>query len=175
DARPHSAERSREAFARSPVADAGLCRHRQARTDPRCSAGLCFADLSARGHRGGRDVDRRFGYPALDISRLIVAKFLDILYYSAGDRFDEIGIAAAIVIAAASVLQAAVGGSVLRRAVGYPTRLDRGRELSGFLLLSPTLCLMSTTLSLSGLLALGVVELPELATSWVSWWIGDTL
>jgi len=95
--------------------------------------------------------------------------------YSAGDRFDEIGIAAAIVIAAASVLQAAVGGSVLRRAVGYPTRLDRGRELSGFLLLSPTLCLMSTTLSLSGLLALGVVELPELATSWVSWWIGDTL
>ena len=52
--------------------------------------------------------------------------------YSAGDRFDEIGIAAAIVIAAASVLQAAVGGSVLRRAVGYPTRLDRGRELSVF-------------------------------------------
>src|SRR5438034_10104038 len=52
--------------------------------------------------------------------------------YSAGDRFDEIGIAAAIVIAAASVLQAAVGGSVLRRDVGYPTRLDRGRELSVF-------------------------------------------
>jgi hypothetical protein len=78
---------------------------------------------------------------------------------SAGDRFDEIGIAAAIVIAAASVLQAAVG---------YPTRLDGGRELSGFLLLSPTLCLMSATLSLSGLLALGVVALPELATSWIS-------
>jgi integral membrane sensor domain MASE1 len=47
--------------------------------------------------------------------------------YSAGDRFDEIGVAAAIVIAAASVLQAAVGGSVLRRVLGYPTRLDGGR------------------------------------------------
>jgi hypothetical protein len=95
--------------------------------------------------------------------------------YSAGDRFDEISVAAAIVIAAASALQAAGGGSVLRRAVGYPTRLDNGRELSRFLLLSPTFCLTSATLSLGGLLALGVVELPELATSWISWWIGDTL
>src|SRR5262245_585709 len=35
--------------------------------------------------------------------------------YSATHRFDEISIAAAIVIAAASVLQAAVGGLVLHR------------------------------------------------------------
>ncbi len=95
--------------------------------------------------------------------------------YSAGHRFDEVSIAAAIVIAAASTLQAAVGGSVLRRAVGYPTRLDNGRELARFLLLSPIFCLTSATLSLGGLLALGVVKLPELVTSWVSWWIGDTL
>ena len=94
---------------------------------------------------------------------------------SAGHRFDEIGVAAAIVIAAASTLQAAAGGSVLRRVVGYPTRLDNGRELSRFLLLSPTFCLTSATLSLGGLLTLGVVELPQLATSWISWWIGDTL
>src|SRR5262249_49883160 len=67
--------------------------------------------------------------------------------YTAGDRFDEIGLAAAMVIAAASVVQAAVGGRALRRAVGYPTRLDNGRELSRFLLLSPTFCLTSATLS----------------------------
>jgi len=94
---------------------------------------------------------------------------------SAGHRFDEIGLAAAIVIAGASALQAAVGGSALRRAVGYPTRLDNTRELSRFLLLSPAFCLTSASLSLSGLFALGVVTAPELVTSWVSWWIGDTL
>jgi MASE1 len=95
--------------------------------------------------------------------------------YSTDHRLDEVCFAAAIVIAAASVLQAAIGGSVLRRTVGYPARLDNGRELSSFLLLSPAFCLTSATLSLTGLLALGVVKLPDLMSSWISWWIGDTL
>jgi integral membrane sensor domain MASE1 len=42
-------------------------------------------------------------------------------------------------------------------------------------LLSPVICLTSATLSLGGLSALGVVQLPDLMTSWVAWWIGDTL
>jgi signal transduction histidine kinase/CheY-like chemotaxis protein/integral membrane sensor domain MASE1 len=84
-------------------------------------------------------------------------------------------VAAAIIIAAASTLQAAVGGAILRRAIGYPAPLDNGRDVSRFLLLSPISCLTSTTLSLAGLSALGVVARPDLATSWISWWIGDTL
>jgi signal transduction histidine kinase/CheY-like chemotaxis protein/integral membrane sensor domain MASE1 len=83
--------------------------------------------------------------------------------------------AAAIVIAAASMLQAAVGGAILRRAIGYPAPLDNGRDLARFLLLSPVCCLTSASLSLAGLLVLGVVARPDLATSWISWWIGDTL
>ena len=71
--------------------------------------------------------------------------------------------------------QAAVGGAVLRRAVGYPAPLDNSRDLSLFLLISPLFCLTSATLSLAGLWALGVVHPADLATSWVSWWIGDTL
>src|SRR5271168_2031523 len=84
-------------------------------------------------------------------------------------------LAAAFVIAAASTLQAAIGGTVLRRAVGYPAPLDNERDLWRFLFLSPVSCLTSATLSLGGLLALGVVLLPDLVTSWVSWWIGDTV
>ena len=84
-------------------------------------------------------------------------------------------LAAAVVIAAASTLQAAIGGTVLRRAVGYPAPLDNERDLWRFLFLSPVSCLTSATLSLGGLLALGVVLLPDLVTSWVSWWIGDTV
>ena len=74
--------------------------------------------------------------------------------YSVNHQIDEIGLVAAVVIAAASTAQAATGGSALRRAVGYPASLDNSRDLSFFLLLSPLFCLTSATLSLVGLLAL---------------------
>ncbi len=73
--------------------------------------------------------------------------------YSVGHGSDETRLAAALVIAAASALQAALGGTVLRRAVGYPAPLDNGRDLSRFLLLSPLFCLTSATLSLGGIWA----------------------
>jgi hypothetical protein len=95
--------------------------------------------------------------------------------YSVGHRPDEAECAAAIVIAAASMGQALVGGSVLRRAIGYPVPLNNSRDLSLFLLLSPLFCLTRATLSLAGLSTLGIVHLTDLATSWISWWIGDTL
>jgi integral membrane sensor domain MASE1 len=95
--------------------------------------------------------------------------------YSVGHGSAVTWLAAAGVIAAGSTLQAAIGGTVLRRAVGYPAPLDNGRDLWRFLFLSPLSCLTSATLSLGGLLALGVVLLPDLVTSWVSWWIGDTV
>jgi len=95
--------------------------------------------------------------------------------YSVSHQLDETGSAAAIVIAAASMGQAVVGGSVLRRAIGYPAPLDNSRDLSLFLLLSPLFCLTSATLSLAGLSTLGVVRIADLGTSWISWWIGDTL
>jgi integral membrane sensor domain MASE1 len=82
--------------------------------------------------------------------------------YSAGRGITVATLAAAVVIAAASMLQAAVGGTALRRAVGYPAPLDNGRDLTRFLLLSPAFCITSATVSLAGLLAFGVVELPDL-------------
>ncbi len=90
-------------------------------------------------------------------------------------KFGANGLAAALVIAAGSTLQAAVGGRALRRVLGYPTPLDTARDLARFLLVSPICCLTSATLSLTGLVALGDVGLPDLVTSWVAWWSGDTL
>src|SRR5437660_7453109 len=60
--------------------------------------------------------------------------------YSIGHWLDETRLAAAIVIASASALQAFVGGSALRRAVGYPAPVDNGRDINRFLLLSPVCC-----------------------------------
>src|SRR5882724_4839761 len=44
--------------------------------------------------------------------------------YSLGHSLDSLHVAAALIIAVASACQAAVGGSLLRRAIGYPARLD---------------------------------------------------
>src|SRR6516162_9952599 len=95
--------------------------------------------------------------------------------YSVGQGAALTWLAAAAVIAAASMLQAAIGGTVLQRAVGYPAPLDNGRHLWRFLTLSPICCLTSATLALGGLLALGAVPLADLVISWISWWIGDTV
>src|SRR5438270_10427453 len=95
--------------------------------------------------------------------------------YSAGNGPEGVQLAAGSVIAAASTLQAAVGGTVLRHAIGYPAPLDNGRDVMRFFLLSPIFCLTSSVLSLAGLSALGVVALSDLLMNWVSWWLGDTL
>ena len=95
--------------------------------------------------------------------------------YAVDRHFDQLGLFAALTIAAASTLQAAVGGWALRGAIGYPAPLDRGRDLLRFLLLSPLCCLSSASLSLSGLWSLGILTPPDLARSWFAWWIGDTL
>jgi signal transduction histidine kinase/CheY-like chemotaxis protein len=96
------------------------------------------------------------------------------LGWSIGGAFGRFA-AAAAGIAAASVLQAAIGGTVLRRAIGHPATLDTGQDIARFLLLSPLCCLTSASLSLGWLSAIGVVRRSDLATSWLSWWIGDTL
>ena len=98
-----------------------------------------------------------------------------LLNLSTGDQLAATRAVAATIIAAASTLQAAATGMILRGAIGYPAPLDNGRDITRFLLLSPIGCLISATLSLAGLAALGVVERPDLITSWISWWIGDTL
>ncbi len=95
--------------------------------------------------------------------------------YANDHHLDPTCIAAAIVVAAASTLQAVIGGNLLRRAIGHPTPLDNGRDIARFLLLAPLCCLTSASLSVGGLSVLGILGRRDLASSWISWWIGDTL
>jgi integral membrane sensor domain MASE1 len=64
--------------------------------------------------------------------------------YTSGGSVD-IRVAAALVIAVASTLQAAVGGRGLRHEIGYPAPLDNVRDVTRFFLVSPIFCLTSTT------------------------------
>ena len=73
----------------------------------------------------------------------------------------------ALIIAAGSMTQAAIGGAVLRRTIGYPAPFEKPSDILLFFLVAPILCLTSATLSLGGLWALGIVALPELPMNWV--------
>ena len=95
--------------------------------------------------------------------------------YSIAGHFELLGTAAALVIAVASALQAALGGGVLRRVIGYPAGLDNPRDLVSLLVLSPVFCLTSASLSLASIWALGAVQSGDLPSNWTTWWAGDTL
>jgi integral membrane sensor domain MASE1 len=95
--------------------------------------------------------------------------------YLTTDRPNWTQIVAALVIAAGSMTQAAIGGAALRRTIGYPAPFEKPSDVILFSLLAPILCLTSATISLGGLWAFGVVGLPELPLNWVLWWLGDTL
>src|SRR5216684_2348033 len=95
--------------------------------------------------------------------------------YALNGRFDRTGLTVAVAIAASSVLQAGVAGTILRRALGAPLALDNTRYLGRFVLLSPLCCLISATLSLCGMWTLGAVRESEFVSSWITWWVGDTL
>ena len=95
--------------------------------------------------------------------------------YAAHHQINATGFAAASAIAAASMLQAALGGWWLRRVVGYPASFDRGRDILYFLLSAPVICLASASLSVSALTVLGIVGAASFAVNWAAWWVGDTL
>src|ERR1700731_4768967 len=79
-----------------------------------------------------------------------LASFLLNLYVGYADVQEQPDsvVTVALIIAAASTLQAAIGGWTLRRLIGYPVALDNGRDLLRFFLLAPLFCLTSATLSL---------------------------
>jgi two-component sensor histidine kinase/integral membrane sensor domain MASE1 len=95
--------------------------------------------------------------------------------YSRARHLDVIESTAAFAIASASALQAAVGGSVLRRFVGYPATFDTGRQLVTYLTVTPLICVMSATISVYSLWALGIVQSDGLLSNWLDWWAGDSL
>jgi len=82
---------------------------------------------------------------------------------------------AAAIIATASTVQSAIGGWSLRRLIGYPAPLDSGGDLARFFIVSPALCVVSATLALIGLTAVGAIHGAQISQSWFTWWVGDTL
>jgi len=95
--------------------------------------------------------------------------------YQSTHSFGIPSLQVALLIAAASTVQASIGGCWLKRKIGYPTTLDSPRDVALFFLSAPVICLVSATLSIAGLFHLGLITQPQLFSSWASWWIGDSL
>lgn len=95
--------------------------------------------------------------------------------YSNEHQINSVGFLAATAIGMASMLQAAIGRWALRRAIGYPATLDHSTDILRFLILAPVLCLISATLSIGSLWALGNIDKADIISNWASWWGGDTL
>ncbi len=95
--------------------------------------------------------------------------------YSNNPQISTLSLAVAMSIATASMLQAAIGGRILRQLIGYPATLDHKSKVLRFLLLAPLICLTSASFSVSSLLALDIIEGSRYFSNWSAWWLGDTL
>jgi MASE1 len=137
------------------------------------AAGFRHSGFFAGRHRGDRSVR---SWQCLFARDFFGSFLLNIwISYSIKHQLDVIGVNAALIIALSSMIQAAVGGALLRRLIGYPASFDNLRDLLLFLLLAPVICLISATSSLSGLRALDLVPATDLMGNWITWWVGDTL
>ncbi|PHV08205.1 GGDEF domain-containing protein [Janthinobacterium sp. BJB412] len=79
-------------------------------------------------------------------------------------------------IGAGATLQAVAGAVLIRRFVGFPTALERARDVVKFLGLGgPASCVISASAGVTMLLLAGVVPAHSYAFNWWIWWIADTI
>ena len=126
-------------------------------------AGIAIASAFVVGRRA---------LPAIFLGSLILNTWIG---YSANHTINALGLEVAVLIAFASLFQAWLGGWWLKYSIGYPTAFDSPRDVVTFFISSPLICLVSATISVSGLFALGLIDSPSFFSSWASWWIGDLL
>lgn len=108
---------------------------------------------------------------------LFVASFLLELWFAFtfGHGASAAAAIAALIVAAATTCQAAIGGFGLRYAIGYPTNMDNGRDIQRFVVFVPLACLVSASISVGGLLLLGIFNSHDAPWNWATWWAGDTI
>jgi integral membrane sensor domain MASE1 len=82
----------------------------------------------------------------------------------------------AISIDAGAALQAVVGTGMIRRWVGFPSLLDREKDVGAFLALGgPLSCLINAAIGVTTLSVCGLIPWAMFFLSWWTWWVGDTI
>ena len=110
---------------------------------------------------------------------VLVGSFL----INVGTTFDTSGpmtillsLALPLGIGAGAALQAIVGAYLVHRFVGFPDPLNREQDIAALLVIAgPLSCLISATAGVALLWSTGRIQAEELAFSWWTWWVGDTI
>ena len=108
--------------------------------------------------------------PAVALGSLTVNLVMPVLSHDGITRLAVLGACAPAVGAA---LQAWVGSTLFNRYIDQA--IGSGRDVVRFILLAASVTLVSSTLSLSGMLLLGILQRATLANDWLAWWMGDTI
>jgi len=95
--------------------------------------------------------------------------------YSLADRLGLDQSILAIGIAFASTIQAGIAGWAMHRVLTPPYALASARELIRFVALCPLCSVIAASLAHGLMFVAGTISLQLLASSWVTWWVGDTL
>ena len=89
---------------------------------------------------------------------------------------DPVLLAITVIIACGATLQAGVAAALVRRFLPGPLTLAEPRDIALFLLLgAPLASLIGASVATLALGAGGIVPQEALASSWWSWWTGDTI
>jgi diguanylate cyclase (GGDEF)-like protein/PAS domain S-box-containing protein len=79
----------------------------------------------------------------------------------------------ALAPAVGAALQAWGGSTLFRRYVDQA--IGSGRDVVRFIFLAVSVTVVSSTVSLSGMMALGILQRDTLPADWLAWWMGDTI
>lgn len=75
-----------------------------------------------------------------------------------------------------AVIQALAGAALAHRLIGFPNNLDAPRSIILLLfVVAPVSALINPTMSVPLLVSLGLIPAGESVSSWIHWWLGDTL
>ncbi|NVM76002.1 diguanylate cyclase (GGDEF)-like protein/PAS domain S-box-containing protein [Duganella sp. SG902] len=108
--------------------------------------------------------------PAVALGSLAVNLVMPFLSH---DGLTGLALAGACAPAAGAALQAWVGSTLFNRYIDQA--IGSGRDVVRFILLAACVTVVSSTVSLSGMLLLGILQRETLANDWLAWWMGDTI
>ena len=82
----------------------------------------------------------------------------------------------ALALGAGASLQALGGARLVRRVVGYPVALAGQKQVGMVMVLGgPVACIASASIGVSCLSLAGAIAAADIAFSWWTWWVGDTI
>lgn len=109
--------------------------------------------------------------------RILPGVFLGNFFVSAwAFAFDPACFIAYLSAGTGATLCAYLAYHLIRYSIGVPNELVCDRDTIQFLILGgPVSCLISATLGIGGMYLAGIIQLPDLAFNWFSWWAGDSI